>query len=109
VQWCLFNPSDSIKSGRATTLIVKTLTVTAADNDKFSVVMASDFLDRVTPKMIVACSCHTSEQTRKTIVWRTTTTTTIIIQFNLIFFDVLTRESDDQLQSASARNIHKNN
>jgi len=29
----------------------------------------------------------------------------IVIQFNLMFFDVLTRESDDQLQSASAQNI----
>jgi hypothetical protein len=29
---CLFNLSDSINNGRATTLIVKTLTVTSFDN-----------------------------------------------------------------------------
>jgi len=68
--------------------------------------MASGFLHRVIPEMMVARSCHTSEQTQKTVVWRTTTT--IIIQFNLMFFDMLTRESDDQLQSVNAQNIHKN-
>jgi len=93
-------------NGQATTLIVKTLTITAVDNDKFSSVMASGFLHRVTPEMMVVRSCHTSEQTHKTIVWRTTT---ILIQFSLMFFEVLTRESDDKLQSVSAQNIHKNN
>jgi hypothetical protein len=105
IQWCLFNLPDSIKNGRATTLSIKTLIVTAVDNDKFSVVMDFGFLHRVTPKMMLARSCHTSEQTQKTIVW--ITTTTIIIHFSLMFFDVLTRESEDQLQSASAQNIHK--
>jgi hypothetical protein len=74
---------DSIKNGRATTLIVKTLTVTAVDNDKFLFVLASVFLHHVTPKMMVARSCHTSEQSQKTIVWRTTTT--ITIHLNLMF------------------------